>query len=921
MKKLITLLALTFYFNVNAQIIRTIAGDSIGGYVGDGGLSYNAELNNPYGVVTDQYRNLYIADMNNSRVRMVTTSTGIITTIAGSGTFGYTGDGFPATAAQLSTPYGVALDASGNVYIADYDNFVVRQVVASTGLINTIAGNNNLGGGYTGDNGPATAATLGGAMGVAVDASGNLYIADYNNNCIRIVNPAGTINTFAGNGTAGYGGDGGAANSAQLNKPTGVSVDALGNVYIADYGNNVIRMVNPSGTISTVAGNNAAGAGYAGNGGPATSAQLFNPWNITTGSGNLYIADYGNNVIRKVNSLGIISTIVGNGTQGYMGDCANPTAAELNNPAGIALDSYGNLYIADNGNNGIRKVLFTASQTHVTAHATKTTICSGEPITFTGGGASTYTWTNGIVNATPYLIPTITASVSAIYTVTGTDTNQCMNAATIAITEYPLPTVSANGDTICAGQYATLSGVMITVYSGTIVPTYAWTNGVVNGVPFMPSVSSNYVVTGTDGNGCSNTGTATIIVLQTTNPLPVISISSSAPISTCGGSSTLTASGASTYIWNTGQSGSNVVVTPTVSTTYSVTGTAFGCKATATITQVVNAVNIMSSVDSLCLGSSATLTANTAITLASNQYVTYNWGISTSSLHSAGVVITPSPTVTTNDTVTGTIYTITTPTTGINDTSRCLSRYIYTQIVRVLSTSSSTDSLCNGSSTTLMANGASASSYTWNPGNQNGASIVVSPTVTTTYTVTGTAQTCVVTNTITQIVKPPLDITVTSNMDSVCVGGGVTLTASGAISYIWNSNPPQAGTSIVVTPMLTTTYVVNGTSYGCSAIANFVQKVDSTCFTGIKQLANQANQQILIYPNPAANGLFTVSTNENSESASIVVLNSLGQKVFETKSTGQKTQISLPNCLSGIYYVQISNGSTTGTSVKKLIVE
>jgi len=910
MKKLITLLAIAFCFNINAQIIRTIAGDSIGGYAGDGGLSYNAELNNPYGVVTDQHRNLYIADANNSRIRMVTTSTGIITTIAGSGTFGYAGDGFAATAAQLSTPYGIALDASGNVYIADYDNFVIRKV--SAGIITTVAGNNNLGGGYTGDNGPATAATLGGAMGVAVDASGNLYIADYNNNCIRIVNPAGTINTFAGNGTAGYGGDGGAANSAQLNKPTGISIDASGNVYIADYGNNVIRMVNPSGTISTFAGNGTSG--YSGNGGQATSAQLFNPWGITTGSGNLYIADYGNNVIRKVNNSGVISTIAGNGTQGYMGDCANPTAAELNYPAGVALDSYGNLYIADNGNNGIRKVLFSASRTHITAHVTNAVVCSGNATTFTGGGAVTYTWTGGVVNAAPYTIPVVTATTSVNYTVTGTDTNQCMSSANISIVENPLPTVTANSYTICAGQYVTLSGVIITSDStGITNNSYSWTGGVVNNVPFMPSVTSSYIVTGTDGYGCSSAGTATVTVLAVspTFTLPVISISNSGPISSCGGSSTLTASGAGTYSWSTGQSGSSVVVTPTVSTTYNVIGTLSGCSATGKITQIVNVVNITSSMDSLCLGSSATLTANTGVVLASNQAITYSW--STSQTTSS---VSVQPTRDSAFTVTGTILTITTPTTGINDTSRCKSSYIYTQMIRVLIASSNTDSLCKGSSALLMANG--ATSYTWSPGSQNGASISVTPTVTTTYTVTGAAQACVVTNTITQIVKPPLVIIITSNMDSVCVGGTATLTASGANSYIWST--AQSGTSVVITPTVSTNYLVNGTYYGCSVSANFTQHVDPACFAGIQQISSLDNQ-VKIYPNPATNGVFIVSIQENMQNANVVVLNSLGQKVFETKMTGQDDlQIALPSCLPGIYYVQISNGVNGTTSVKKVIV-
>ena len=893
MKKLITILSLAFYLNINAQIIKTIAGDSTGGYNGDGGLAISGQLNNPYGIATDKYRNLYIADMANSRIRMVTQSTGVLSTIAGNGTFGYTGDGGQAVSAQLSSPYGIAVDANRNVYIADYDNLVVRQIITSTGIINTVAGGGSSG---LGDNGPATSAQLSGPMGIAVDASGNLYIADYNYHRIRMVNPSGIITTIAGNGTQGFSGDGGPANSnsVQLNNPTGVAIDALGNIYISDYGNNRVRVIaKSSGNISTVAGNGTPG--YKGNGGQAASdsSELFHPWNITTGSGNLYIADYGNQVIRKVNSLGVISTIAGNGTQGYTGDCGAPTAAELNYPAGLALDSYGNLYVADNGNNRIREILFSAGQTHVTGHATSYAICSGSTVVFTGGGASSYTWTNGVVNATPYTLPSVTSQTTVPYTVMGTDTNGCTNSAVVTVTVNPLPILIAPSITICSGQYATL----IASSSDTTTHQFVWTNGISNGVPFMTTTTSEYIVTGTNKNGCKGTATATVTVLlvSPTFTLPVITISSN-PITSCGNSGTLTASGASTYTWSAGQNGATIVVTPTISTTYTVSGTQSGCTVTNTVTQVVDIIKISSNIDTICSGSSAILTASGANT--------YTWSASN---HTS--TYTVSPTVSTTYSVTGAASVGTT-------TAQCVSSSSYTQLVRALSISSSADSLCNGSSAVLTATG--ASTFTWST-SQNAASISVSPTVSTTYSVSGIAQTCTVNGTFNQIVKLPLVISVTSSADSICVGGIVTLTASGANSYIWNATSnPQTGNSIVVAPTVSSTYSVTGIYFGCAANDTIRQKVDTACFAGIKQMTNLDNQ-IKIYPNPAANGSFTVLLNDNSENATIVVLNALGQKVFETKNTGNLTQVSLPNGQSGVYYVRVNKSS--GTSVQKVIIE
>ncbi len=331
--------------------ITTVAGNGTADYSGDGGPAALAALDEPCGVAVDFSGNLYIAAYHNNRIRKVSAS-GIITTVAGNGTVGFSGDGGRAASAQLYLPSGVALDASGNLYIADKGNNRIRKVSAS-GIITTVAGNGT--GGYGGDGGPATSAQLSGPFAVTLDAAGNLYIADWTNQRIRRVSTSGVITTVAGNGAADYGGDGGPATSAPMYYPCGMAVDASGNLYFADNGNNRVRKVSTSGIITTVAGNGTGG--YGGDGGAATAAQLWGPVGVALdSSGNLYIAEALNNVIRKVNASGIITTVVGNGTGGYSGDGSAAASAQLSEPYSIALDSAGNLYIADVRNQRIRKV-------------------------------------------------------------------------------------------------------------------------------------------------------------------------------------------------------------------------------------------------------------------------------------------------------------------------------------------------------------------------------------------------------------------------------------------------------------------------------------------------------------------------------------------------------------------------------------
>jgi uncharacterized protein (TIGR03437 family) len=336
--------------------ISTVAGNANEGFGGDNGAATGAQLNVPIQVAVDASHNIYIADSINNRIRKV--SAGKISTVAGSNTIGYGGDGGPATKATLYDPYGVWIDSAGNLLIADLDNQLVRKVTAN-GNIGTVAGNTAEGAGFAGDGGPATSAQFYQPFGIVTDAAGNLYITDSGNHRIRKVDTSGNITTIAGTGVGpgpgGFSGDGGPAANASLNKPFGLSLDSAGNLYFADSGNNRIRKVDTNGIITTVAGIGTAGS--AGDGGLATKAQLARPWDVKVDSaGDLFIADYTNSRIRLVTPDGVINTIAGGTGPGYTGDGANATAAKLNFPTGIAIDTNGDLYIADSGNNVIRQL-------------------------------------------------------------------------------------------------------------------------------------------------------------------------------------------------------------------------------------------------------------------------------------------------------------------------------------------------------------------------------------------------------------------------------------------------------------------------------------------------------------------------------------------------------------------------------------
>lgn len=550
-----------------SQVITTVAGNGILGFSGDGGPATAGMLGTPFDVCTDAAGNMYIADGRNHVVRKIDLA-GTITTFAGNGAGGFSGDGGQATNAQLNNPFGVEVDAIGQVYIADKDNHRIRKVDLS-GVITTIAGTYRRG--SAGDGGPAILAQLFHPSRVRIAATGEIYIADYSNHKIRMIDTAGLIATYAGS-VQGYGGDGAAATSAQLNFPYDMALSGDGNLYIADCYNHRIRVVDRAGVITTIAGNGSAG--YGGDAGPASSAMLNFPTCVKTdASGIVYIADYGNSRIRTINAAGNITTFAGTGTSGYSGDGGLATNAKLNRPISIMVDNTGRLFIADNDNYRIRRV-----QAGIPNITGTNGLCMGNSVVMandvTGG-----TWsTSDSFVASIDSLGTLSGNSVGTATISYTITNTCGSAYTIkTITVNPLPNagVIVGAGTVAIGATITLANTApggVWSSSNTAKATVGSGTGVVTGVA-AGSATISYAVTNSCGSALATKSIA-ITVFGSISPINGIT-------TVCTGStSTLTDSTAG----GTWSSSNN-----TIATIGSVSGVVSGvASGTATVTYRVS---------------------------------------------------------------------------------------------------------------------------------------------------------------------------------------------------------------------------------------------------------------------------------------------------------------------------------------------
>ncbi len=503
------LLNFSFFTTCYAQVINTIAGNGASGFSGDGGPATAAEFFFPYGIGLDDTGNVYITDGHNYRIRKVNKQ-GIINSIIGNGIEGYSGDGGPASAAEISNTIGVVLDDTGNIYIADQWNNVVRKI-DKAGIISTFAGGgSNAGNDGYGDGGPATGASMYYPFGLATDHAGNVYIVEWGNNRIRKVDASGIISTIAGITTAGYSGDGGPATAAEIDEPFGIAVDTLGNVYFGDSYNNRVRKIDIAGIITTFAGNGYPNS-YNGDGGPATDAELYSPYDVAIDdSMNVYLSDFTHGLIRVVNSSGIINTIAGTFNGYGLGNGGPATAAYLSSPYEVRVDKKHNVYIMDDGHNMVRKV--TNSLSLVISILTNESCNGGRdgdvtvtPYETPPEAPYTYSWSPG--GGTDSTISGLSAGT---YTVTISDIKDSTITTTIIITQPPVLTVSTSIlDSTCPGLS---EGAAIVNPSGGTVPyIYRWSDAGSQTTITATGLSlGTYVVVVTDSCGASATASATI---------------------------------------------------------------------------------------------------------------------------------------------------------------------------------------------------------------------------------------------------------------------------------------------------------------------------------------------------------------------------------------------------------------------------
>ncbi len=878
----------------DCNLITTVAGNGEGSYSGDGGQATSATVNGPGAIAQDTDGNIYFADATNQRVRKINLTTGIITTVAGNGTAGFSGDGGAATNAQLNGPSSISLDFSGNIYIADYNNHRIRKV-NSRGIISTFAGTGTAG--STGDYGPATAATLNYPTAVAWEFStGNVVISDLYSHKIRKVYTTGTIVTIAGTGTSGSSGDGGPATDATLSYAGSFIFDNSSNLYFSDVANQTIRKIGSSGLISKVAGSGAYG--FAGDGGPATDAQFKSPYGLAMDTaGNIYIADYVNAHVRMVNRSGTITSIAGfdEYTYAFNGDGIAAIHAALA-PRGVLFDNDNHIYVTDASNNRIRKInpgLYLTVQP-----------ISGPSLVCTG---ATISLADSTIGGTWSCSDTSAATVSTSGVVTGIGPGSV--TITYAISSSCGTVVATKSIVISSGGYVgAISGPSTVCTSATISLTDSttggtWsssnaslatvsTTGVVTGIA-IGSVTISYAATG----GCG-AAVATKTITVSSTPY-VASISGASAV--CVGATTTFTDATTGGTWSSSNtaiasvtSGGVVrgLAAGTATISYSISGTCGTANATATIT--VNATPstpaLITGTTTICNGTNTTLadatsggtwsSSNTAIASINSSGTVY--GIAVGSViisytvtNSCGVAARTASFTVSNSASAGTI--------------------------------SGASSVCTGVSTTFTN---TASGGTWSSSNASIATVNTSGIVTgvtagiatISYTVTAACGSVVATKVIT--VNLSANAGTISGSATACAGTTAVMTNS-ATGGTWSSSSTTIAT-------ISSTGIVTPIAAGT---VNISYTVSNTCGTAV------ATKTVTVNAGPVA-GTLTGSSNVCA-ALSITITPSVtggtwsssNTSVASVSSTGAVTGIS-----PGSVTISYSVSNTCGTAVAGKVI-
>ncbi|PZF71893.1 NHL domain-containing protein [Taibaiella soli] len=845
-------------------IITTISGTGTALSTGDGGLASLAQVNSPRGLTRTASGSMYIAEYGGNRVRVIDGSSGIITTLAGNGNYSYGGDGGLPVNSQLSGPVGVSTDGAGNVYISDQGNKKVRKATHSTNIIDGFAGTGVQG--ASGDGGLAVAAQLNLMGGTAVDANGNTYIADWNNHKIRKVDAVtGNISTIAGTGGTGFTGDGGQATAANLYNPNSVAI--LGNfLYIADGSNQVIRQVDLStGIIGTVAGTGGIG-GLTGDGGPATSAKLNTPSGVAVDTaGNIYIADYGNHKIRKVSrASGIITTIAGTGTGGFSGDSSLATAAQIKHPRGLAVDINNNLYIADVDNNRVRKI----------------DAITGKIYTIAGNGTAGFSGDGGLPKAASLNAPYgVAVDAAGNFYVADQNNNR---VRTFLVPLSPAISIAASQNNLCSGNTVTYTAN--TSFGGT-TPGYQWT---VNGANITGATSATYSYTPVNGDVVR-----CVLTSSAVNAAPA----------------TITSDSVSMVV--------NTSVTPLL--------------------------NIVSSRDTMCAGTQVAFTTTPTF---GGTAPTYQWTVNGTTM-SGATNATYNYTPANNDTVrcilTSNYGCVSTP----HATSNTKIMTVNPILTPAASIVASQNNICFGTQVTYTVtptNGGSTPNYQWM---MNGTPVSGATDTSYQYTPTnGLTISCVLTSnatcaspasatsdTITMVVNPVVAPTVTFTANpgtSIPDGQQITFTATptnGGTNpqYQWLKN----GLNIAGATQATYTAIAGTDVLNNDQISVWIKNTDAcgdtasssativTVTTGIGTIGNN-RYALSLYPNPN-NGGFTLKgslTNKATHAINLTVYNAIGQLIHqESVSVANGTlnhQVELSkNLPSGNYFLKLNDDNSS----------